>query len=449
MFNQILFSQTNPSLKSKGKSQYSEIIAFPSDHRRYKHLVLENGLRVFLIEDSRAAVSEAIMEVAAGSYHEPPKFPGLAHYLEHMLLQGTAKYKEIGEYQHFIKMHSGHYNAFTKSDTTEFEFHIEHDKFSEALDRFSQFFIAPLFDEDQSGRELEAVNQEFLRNLQTDGFRAIHVMKKLTNPKHPASKFSSGNLKTLPKEELTRIIPAMIAFYEAHYSADKMILVLSSRYPLLALEHFVRKFFTDIPKKQVKGSELIKELTFTAEELGLLIQIESVQQAKQLILDFTISERASAETDIALNYIKYILENESEGGMIYLLKQRGLIHDVSVIPSYLDKLQILLSLDCSLTEKGLSQIDEIVATIFSYISFLKNAGINPIIFKRMQARDMRTLTYNADSINSSRMFLHNIKDYPIKNAFVGVALIEGTIFPQEKIQFVLDGLIPSNLRLIA
>ena len=39
--------------------------------------------------------------------------PGLAHFLEHMLFTGTAKYPKEGEYHEFIQQNGGMANAYT------------------------------------------------------------------------------------------------------------------------------------------------------------------------------------------------------------------------------------------------------------------------------------------------------------------------------------------------
>lgn len=58
---------------------------YPSDHRRYKFLQLDNGLKILLIENNKAQRALAVLDVATGSYYEPEKYPGLAHFLEHMI----------------------------------------------------------------------------------------------------------------------------------------------------------------------------------------------------------------------------------------------------------------------------------------------------------------------------------------------------------------------------
>ena len=48
-----------------------------------------------------------------GSFSDPAKFPGLAHFLEHMLFFSSEKYPEEDEYSKFIQEHGGFCNAYT------------------------------------------------------------------------------------------------------------------------------------------------------------------------------------------------------------------------------------------------------------------------------------------------------------------------------------------------
>lgn len=70
-----------------------------TDRSEYRHLVLDNGLRVLLLSDPDLNKSSASLVVAAGSYMDPEDRAGLAHFLEHMLFRGTEKYPDEGEYK--------------------------------------------------------------------------------------------------------------------------------------------------------------------------------------------------------------------------------------------------------------------------------------------------------------------------------------------------------------
>jgi hypothetical protein len=60
------------------------------DTRSYRHLRLHNQLQVMLVSDPACDHAAAAMEVGVGSASDPESFPGLAHFLEHMLFLGWA-----------------------------------------------------------------------------------------------------------------------------------------------------------------------------------------------------------------------------------------------------------------------------------------------------------------------------------------------------------------------
>ena len=60
------------------------------------------------------------------------------------------------------------------------------------LIRFSQFFISPLFTPSATEKEVNAVNSENDRNLQSDGHRIYQLEKSLAKKRHDYAKFGTG-----------------------------------------------------------------------------------------------------------------------------------------------------------------------------------------------------------------------------------------------------------------
>ena len=58
---------------------------------------------------------------------------------------GTEKYPDENGFTKFLKEQGGTYNAYTAAEHTNYHFDITPKNLEPALDRFSQFFIAPLF----------------------------------------------------------------------------------------------------------------------------------------------------------------------------------------------------------------------------------------------------------------------------------------------------------------
>jgi len=134
--------------------------AVKGDKRITKTFSLKNGLDVLLVSDPDVHRSAAALSVGTGYLYDPKDKAGLAHYLEHMLFLGTKKYPAVGSYKKFLDSHSGGSNAYTSGNITNYFFQVSHDGFNEALDRFSDFFKAPLFDKTYAEREVKAVNNE-------------------------------------------------------------------------------------------------------------------------------------------------------------------------------------------------------------------------------------------------------------------------------------------------
>lgn len=67
----------------------------PHDFRKFRSFVLPNQLEVLLVQDPAASKSAAAVDVGVGHLNEPKEYPGLAHYLEHMLFLGTKEYPVV------------------------------------------------------------------------------------------------------------------------------------------------------------------------------------------------------------------------------------------------------------------------------------------------------------------------------------------------------------------
>ena len=82
-----------PQLKPQGLSD-----------RDYRYLALPNALKVLLISDPTTDKAAASMDVYTGTNNDPDDFPGLAHFLEHMLFLGTDKFPDAGDYNSLFRI---------------------------------------------------------------------------------------------------------------------------------------------------------------------------------------------------------------------------------------------------------------------------------------------------------------------------------------------------------
>ena len=100
--------------------------------RDVTHEVLDNGLRVFLVESRELPVVSHMIWYTVGARDERTGETGLSHFLEHMMFKGTADYPK-GTIDAITARLGGHNNAFTDSDCTAYYFNLKSDRWTEAL----------------------------------------------------------------------------------------------------------------------------------------------------------------------------------------------------------------------------------------------------------------------------------------------------------------------------
>ena len=130
---------------------------------------------------------------------------------------GSEKYPGENDYSAHLSRHTGSSNAWTSTDQTVYYFDVSPGGFRGALDRFAQFFIAPLLNESCVMKEINAVNSEHAKNLQSDGWRMMQLERSLCREGHPYKKFGTGSLETLwdiPQAEGIDVRAELVSFYE-------------------------------------------------------------------------------------------------------------------------------------------------------------------------------------------------------------------------------------------
>jgi len=359
------------------------VIKSENDKRSYRYLVLENQLRVLLISDPTTEKSAAALDVHVGANQSPADRPGLAHFLEHMLFLGTEKYPLAGEYQEFISQHGGSFNAYTAAENTNYFFEIDSDQFDPALDRFAQFFIAPLFSPEYVERERNAVNAEYLAKLEDDGRREWDVYRELMNSQHPSAKFSVGNSTTLADREGRSVRDDMIAFYQQFYSSHLMSLVVLGRESLDVLETGVRTRFDAIPKRDIDIADNYPPL-FDKQRLPASVDIKPEKELRQLTFNFPIPNPDQFYEKKPFAYIANLLGHEAEGSLLSLLKRLGWAEAIYSGTALHSRKDAVFQLSIQLTPQGVRARNQIVSLVFHCIEQLQSRGLSSWRYGELQ-----------------------------------------------------------------
>tara|TARA_R110002110_G_scaffold245617_4_gene462055 strand:- start:43509 stop:46364 length:2856 start_codon:yes stop_codon:yes gene_type:complete len=345
----------------------------PNDDYAYRHLTLDNELQVLLISDPGAPKAAAALDVLVGSGDNPPGREGLAHFLEHMLFLGTDKYPDAGDYQQYLAEHGGSHNAYTSFEHTNYFFDIQAQYLPGALDRFARFFIAPRFDEAYVEREMNAVEAEFQMGLRSDPRRGLDVLQAVMNPEHPFSQFTVGSLETLADRPQAPIRDDLMRFYEQHYSANKMRLVVFGAESLDELEAMVVPRFAPVPNRDIEAEAITAPL-FPPDALPMLVEVQPQATLRQLEVSFPVPDYRSAYRSNPLGYLGNLVGHEGAGSLLARLKEEGLAESLGAGSGLGWRGGALFSVSIGLTEEGLARQERVLQLLFAYLDMLRREG---------------------------------------------------------------------------
>ena len=364
----------------------NKIIKSPTDPRIYRVIQLTNGLQMCLISDPDADMSAAAMDVHVGYMSDPDDIPGIAHLCEHMLFLGTEKYDKENDFDKFIRDHAGDSNASTKFLNTMYHFDVNPEYLADALDRFAQFFICPLFMESAIEREVNAVNSEHERKT-TDESRRIEYAERATmSPCHPFCKFPTGNKDTLLNIPQTRgqcIRDELLKFYDKYYSSNIMALAVLGKESLDELEQMTVPLFGKIKDKDLT-IPIWRDNPIREEDTKVETCVMPITDIDRLTLTWPIEEYRSYPSQ----YLCYLFNQEGHGSLKYELRKKGWI--VSLYGFEYGPLGFsFFVVKVGLTKHGMEHTVDIITNIFQYINMLKRNGTQKWIWdQRTQMQDL-------------------------------------------------------------
>uniref|UniRef100_A0A3Q4HSF2 Insulin-degrading enzyme n=1 Tax=Neolamprologus brichardi TaxID=32507 RepID=A0A3Q4HSF2_NEOBR len=426
----------------------SDVIRSPEDKREYRGLEFINGLKAVLISDPTTDKSSAALDVHIGSLSDPPNISGLAHFCEHMLFLGTEKYPKENEYSQFLSEHAGSSNAFTSGEHTNYYFDVSHEHLQGALDRFAQFFLCPLFDESCKDREVNAVDSEHEKNLMNDAWRLFQLEKATGNPKHPFSKFGTGNkltLETRPSKEGVDVRQELLKFHSTYYSSNLMGLCVLGRESLDELTAMVVKLFGEVENKNVPVPEF-PEHPFQEQHLKQFYKVVPIKDIRNLYVTFPIPDLQKYYKSNPGHYLGHLIGHEGPGSLLSELKSKGWVNTLVGGQKEGARGFMFFIINVDLTEEGLLHVEDIIFHMFQYIQKLRTEGPQEWVFE--ECKDLNNVAFRFKDKERPRGYTSKIAGllhyYPLEEVLAAEYLLEE--FRPDLIEMVLDKLRPEHVR---
>jgi len=371
---------------------------------------------------------------------------------------GNKEYQEENGFDSFLNACSGGSNATTYHQRTVFEFEVPKLQLEEALRRFAFSFISPLFNQTSIDKEISPVDAEYLEGLSNEDSRLEQFFTIFAKPGHSLGTFSWGNRKSFvehAQEKGVNLRRELVNFWETHYIAEKMVLVVQSQEPFENLERFV-KVFSGIPSAKKNHRPMPIErmacLPYCEEKFFRVYYVKPVMDFHRLLFTWSLPSQLEYYKTKPMAHIGNLIGHEGRGGLVSCLRKKGLATSLSAGNDETDHdhniHHALFTIDVTLTKKGLNQIDDVIANVFGYLSFLHRHGPQKYYFDEEALIELINLRYEdeASPIETVKsLALHHFL-YEPKDILIGPYMLFK--YDKKLIEECLSHLSPNNFNLI-
>ena len=269
-------AKTDAKTSSSSSSSGSSGLAFPFP---VKEKTLSNGLRVYVVAYDSPGLVAYYSVVRTGSRNEVEAGKsGFAHFFEHMMFRGTARYSQDA-YNAVIKEMGADSNAFTSDDLT--VYHILAGK--TALPRIVEIeadrFQHLQYKEPDFQKEARAVLGEYNKNASNPIEKMVEVLYDNAYSTHTYKHTTMGFLKDI--ENMPNEFGYSRQFFDRYYRPDNVTLLVAGDVDADTVFGLVEKEYgawkrgparPTVPSEpaQKKGKEA--ELTWKGATLPMLLE---------------------------------------------------------------------------------------------------------------------------------------------------------------------------------
>ncbi|MBV4461652.1 pyrroloquinoline quinone biosynthesis protein PqqF [Pseudomonas sp. COR58] len=329
----------------------------PTHPRPYTE-TLANGLRVTLRHVPGLTRSAAVLRVAAGSHDVPLAWPGMAHFLEHLLFLGTERFPAQQGLMAYVQSHGGQVNASTRERTTDFFVELPTASFTGGLERLSDMLAHPRMYPDEQLREREVLHAEFVAWSQDAAAQQQHALYAGLAADHPLRGFHAGNRDSLPvpQEEFQQ---ALKGFHQRCYRTGQMTLSLVGPQSLEALQALARQFDAALPV-----GDKVAQTPPVPLMAGSANSYQQVAEGRIHQL-FALEDLPEGSAE-AMAFLCHWLNNAKPGGLLAHLRHQGLAQGLKAEPLYRFGGQALLHVQFSTPAAG---TDTLVEALHDWLSF--------------------------------------------------------------------------------
>ncbi|MDO8498168.1 MAG: pitrilysin family protein [bacterium] len=301
-----------------------------------KNFQLKNGLQVATFDLPSLRSVHLRIIAKGGSLVEKASKNGVAHFMEHMLVQGTPSLPNAEEFSSFVESLAGNYGAYTERLLIAFNITVPATHLEDAVRISSEVFFEPLFVEAALEKERRAVIEELKQNMDSHYFEISKFFRhNRFLPRHPLTLDPGGTVETVSKLKRQDLVD----FWQKYFIPQNAYLLVSGRFEENKLRALLEQYFLKGNGKiPFPGYPHLSDKDFS--QRGVYIRTDPKLGANYIDLTFpSLSLSDNLPTRLKQNLALVILGGLRNSRLFKLLRyQKGLVYGVHAGASLLPNL---------------------------------------------------------------------------------------------------------------
>lgn len=247
-----------------------------------EEFTLPNGLKIILESIENAQSVTVCAAVGAGPRHETKETVGLAHFLEHMLLEGTRELPNSKKVAEYIENVGGKYGAFTEKDHVIYYAKMLPEQIGRGINFIHQLLFQPLLSPKDIEKEKNIVFEEIKRAKDNPEVEVWNIFDEwIWGRNQTLGRPTLGYPATIDRVTREKLLEYIGNLYESSNIAISIVGKIDSR----QVKKIVQKIFKEGNKSKVPEVEIVniirhkkrlKTIPYKAKQAQLILGFPNV-----------------------------------------------------------------------------------------------------------------------------------------------------------------------------
>ena len=348
---------------------------------------LPNGLRIITQHLPSVDSITIYLTVGAGPRFETEETAGLAHFLEHMLFEGTDRFPSSKELATYIESVGGRSGAFTEKEFVLFYVKIPKKDIDMGIHYLSEILFRSKLENSAIKKEKNIVLEELKRKLDNPEVEIWDQwFEWLWGKNQSLGKSTLGDKKSI--RNITR--EKLKAYLATYYVPSNMVLSIVGNIPTEEIKKTVDKYFRNINVKEV--SKPLK-LKFLPKPSPLKIIPKSLEQ-NQMIVGFVTGISLLHQDRFPIQILADVLSHGINSRLFHRL-----VYDLGAVYStyagnYFFSDTGLFYIYCGVSSKNIKKVTK---EIFQQINIIKTTKITDKELSQTKIKTKADLVFSFES----------------------------------------------------